>query len=141
MKTWSQLFPYLARNILVCLMACVFFSQSTLVVSAHQMMSHKASEISDISKISFEFGQNCQNDRSSGNKPASHINSADCCLFCQPSDSGLDPSEILEFAKVVAILVPVSEDSDLSSHLEYRPIVRASVGLKSSWSAQAPPQA
>ena len=139
MKTRSAIFCSLARVLLTCLVTFVFFSQNVLVVAAHQRASHTvigagitradspvicASNVIDAAK-----------------KSGSPIHQSDCCVFCQVSNSDDNPSAVLEFAKVIAVLAPTAKSQEPISWMEYRPIAPQSIGLKSSWSAQAPPQA
>lgn len=130
----------IARTIVACLVACVFFSQSSLVASAHQRMTHI-----NLGSIATEQGTDttiCDGGLgNAANKSGSHIHQSDCCVFCQMSNSDDNPSSILQFAEVIDILKPTAKETVSPSWLEYRPIAPQSIGLKSSWSAQAPPQA
>lgn len=75
------------------------------------------------------------------NKSGSHIHQSDCCVFCQMSNSDDNPSSILQFAEVIDILNPIAKENMTLSWFEYRSIAPQNIGLKSSWSAKAPPQA
>ena len=142
MKTWSAIFRSLARTAIMCALACVFIIQTSLVVSAHQRMSHASLGVYATISGQLEASPTCANRlTNSANKSGSHLYQVDCCLFCQASHYDDNASSVIEYAKVVAILAPIAKEQDSTSWIEYHSIDPVIIGLKSSWSAQAPPQA
>ena len=142
MKTWSAIFRSLARTAITCVVACVFIFQTSLVVSAHQRMHHSSFGVDATVVGQPEASPICANALTGEDqKSGSHLHQSDCCLFCQASNDNDNPSSVIEHAKVVAILVPMAEERDPISWMEFHPLAPQSIGLRSSWSAQAPPQA
>ena len=142
MKTWSAIFRSLVRTAITCVLACVFIFQTSLVVSAHQRMHHGPIGIDATISGKLEASPICANGfTDSSNKSGSHLHQSDCCLFFQVSYDSDNASSIIQFAKVIAILAPIAKEQEPSSWMEYRPIDPGIIGLKNSWSAQAPPQA
>ena len=142
MKTWSAIFRSVARTAITGVLACVFIFQTSLVVSAHQRIHHAPIGIDATISGQLEASLICSTPLTGGDqKSGSHLNQSDCCVFCQVSNDSDNASSVIEFAKVIAILAPIAKEQEPSSWMEYRPIDPGIIGLKNSWSAQAPPQA
>ena len=142
MKTWSAIFRSLARTAITCVLACVFIFQTSLVVSAHQRMHHAPIGFDATISGQLDASPICSNPLTAGDqKSGSHLIQSDCCVFCQLSQDSDNASSVIVFAKVIAILTPIAKEQEPSSWMEYRPIDPGIIGLKNSWSAQAPPQA
>lgn len=84
----------------------------------------------------------CENGATdAGKNSGSNSYKEDCCLFCQGYGGKDDPNAILALAKVVAVLAPLMNELVPRSWTEFRPLTPESIGLRSSWAAQAPPRA
>lgn len=128
-----------ARVVVTCLVMCVFFAQSALVASVHQGEQHHATASG---KLVASSSQNCQGDSAdSGNRSGSHIHHSDCCQFCQSSVDEFDYLAVLESAQVIAVLMPPEDGTVYASRYERAVAGSELNGLKSTWSAQAPPKA
>ena len=134
----TRSFP-ISRMLIAWLVLGVFFAQSALVASAHQSQMHSTT-ISG--KLVAGSTQNCQgNLADSGSRSGSQIHQSDCCQFCQSSADESGYLDVLGLAQVIAVLMPPEIESVYVSRYERAAAVSELIGLKSTWSAQAPPKA
>ena len=127
------------RAVVTCLVMCVFFVQSTLVVSAHQSQMHSTTALVKLVAGSL---QNCKSDLTkSGSHSGSHIHQSDCCQFCQSSLNEFSYLDVLGLAQIIAILTPSKLQSSYVPRYERAVVGSELNGFKSTWSAQAPPKA
>lgn len=142
MKTCKATFRSLVRTAIACVLACVFIFQTSLVVSAHQRTHHAPIGFDVTISGQLDASPICSNALTgSDQKSGSHLNQSDCCLFCQLSHDSDNAGSVIVFAKVIATLAPIAKELEPSSWMEYRPMNPSIIGLKNSWSAQAPPKA
>ena len=128
------------RVVFVCLLACAIFTQGVFNASAHQggatrMLNVSASKVIGVKAVLPGCEQNSSGDT---NAPAQHSFKMECCAACLSSDTENTLTALVSYAKIIALLTPSSDEgavvawTDPPSYLGQR-------GLKSSWSAQAPP--
>ena len=137
-SSFTRSFP-ISRILIAWLVLGVFFTHSVLVASAHQRQMHAST---DVGKLLVGASQNCQSDRADfGSGSKSHIHQSDCCQFCQSALDDQSYLDVLGLAEIVAILMPPAKESVFVSRFERAVAVSELNGLRSTWSAQAPPKA
>lgn len=130
----------LTRVVLVCLLACAIFSQGVFNASAHQGSATRILNVSVSKAIGLSAVlPGCEKSTSGDtNAPTQHNSKMECCAACLSSDAEDTLTALVNYAKIIALLTPSSDEgsvvawTDPATCLDQR-------GLKSSWSAQAPP--
>ena len=142
MKSRLVILRHLSNARLACMMACVFLLQGLFIAPTVQHMKHDRAGFAMASVEQAAFTAVCENDETDAAKNSGSTSfEAGCCLFCQVYSGDDNPSAVLALAKVVAVLAPLMNELVPRSWTEFRPLTPESIGLRSSWAAQAPPLA